>query len=175
MTQTRRVMRLGLAGAAAILLLVLLTTASDASGPSFRKVAADPVEASVRYGLTAGGRLWRSDDGGVRWVPLPLAGVRDFVVRFGGSEGAAAAFGCSCGGYTARTATSIVDTLAGDTFQRSYDRGATWSAIRTSGLLPADAVALSFGPIQHDDMRATLHDGTWVRSLDGGHTWRAIQ
>jgi len=152
------------------------------TAPPLRALAVDPAAPGVLYGTSSGGELWRSRDGGSSWeIISPLegtgtdAGVRVFIVRRGGMEGAAAHFGCACGGQAAGDTTSIVYALLGGHLYRSFDQGETWGTITTRGIQPDELATLAVDPVNQDILYTTRsHQGDVYRSLDGGYTWRLL-
>jgi hypothetical protein len=154
---------------------LLVTWAACGAGVSagIRFVVVDPAAAGVQYALTTDGDLWRSSGTDGRWDVVWAGGGRALAVRPGGAEGAAAHWGCACGGPAAGDTTSILDLVSGATLYRSYDQGSSWSPVRVTGSDPAAWATLTADSINQSILYAHLNDHSLVRSLDGGRTWRA--
>ena len=123
-------------------------------------VAVDPSTPATQY-TGAGGRLYRSDDGGLRWrrigQELPQNGrVNVFSV--------------------APSDPSVLFTHVGDgTIGRSTDGGSTWTTL-PSPLRPfADVVELSIDPRDSHRLLAAVRElGGVFLSTDRGETWSML-
>ncbi|MCM2270379.1 MAG: hypothetical protein NDJ75_09775 [Thermoanaerobaculia bacterium] len=156
-----------LSGTALAVLLVPMAAAAAwrSEGPpggNVQGLATAPSAPDTVYAATAGGGVWRSDDGGGNWSlagPAALRGVRwiavdpsDARVLWAGSE--------SRGG--------------GSGLWRSADGGATWKAVADSypgGRVQATGARIAFAPSQPKTIlvaSTNLH----YRTDDGGKTWR---
>ncbi len=131
--------------------------------------AIDSLDSSVLYATRQAEGLYRSQDGGATWQPIPLSGeiVRPYSVR---------AFAHPATGGTVYAAISYSDR-AGECgshcgLYRSEDYGDSWTWIGASPI-PADAKidALAFLPANPAVVYAGADDGALYRSADGGDTW----
>lgn len=108
-----------------------------------------------RVWALAGGRLFRSSDGGGRWLPLD-APVQDLLLA-----------------VVAHPKNSNLIFLIGDHgVRRSTDGGVTWSE-PLAGLPTVYTTDLVLDPLRPDHMFVASADGIF-RSLDGGRGWTPI-
>ncbi|HYB53851.1 MAG TPA: hypothetical protein VEG84_08285, partial [Thermoanaerobaculia bacterium] len=123
----------------------------------------DPTNSSLIYRGTAGGGLWKSEDGGTSWTPLTdslgnlsigavaVAPSNPQIIYVGTGEGALG-----------------IDGIDGIGFIKSTDGGQNWT-IPTSVLAPK-FFALSVHPTHPDEILAATSNGI-EKSTDGGATW----
>ncbi len=109
----------------------------------------------LRVWALAGGKLFRSSDGGRRWLPLeaPVQDVLSAVVAH-------------------PTSSSRVFVIGDHGVRRSSDGGVTWSE-PLAGLPTAYVTDLVIDPLRPDHMFVASSQGIF-RSLDGGGGWAPI-
>ena len=104
------------------------TSVTENLSGSVTDLVVDPTDSDMIYAVTAGGGAWRSQDGGVSWVPLfdQQFALANPAVMFGG----AITLDPNHVGniyYGTGNANDATDSFAGGGIYVSHDFGATWS------------------------------------------------
>jgi photosystem II stability/assembly factor-like uncharacterized protein len=158
-------MRLGRALVVALLFVASAHAAWRSEGPflgAVTDVAVDPVNPDTIYAATGSGGVWRSDDGGKRWM-LP---GDDMVAR--------PVVWIVTDPTTSGTVWAGVDNVGHPGLWRSVDRGKSWSPVRpdkTSYILDQPLAFSASNPAIIYAPSTNLH----YRSADGGKTWESFR
>ncbi len=149
-------------------LLALPTVARAAwrsEGPwvsSITGLAVDGAKPDTIYAATAGGGVWRSDDGGQTWL-LPGDGMVSRDVRWLQVDPANPA-----------TLWAGVEVTGAPAFWRSPDRGKTWAPVRVDKTSDAVGQPIAFAESKPGIIfvpSTNLH----YRSADGGKSWQSFR
>jgi photosystem II stability/assembly factor-like uncharacterized protein len=129
-------------------------------------VAVDPANPSVVYRGTAGGGVWKTIDGGVKWTPLTdnLGNLSIGAIALAPSSPSTVYVGTGEGVMS-------VDGIDGIGIIKSTDGGVTWA-------LPVSVsarkfFALSVHPAKPNEILAGTSAGI-QKSTDGGGTWTTV-
>jgi photosystem II stability/assembly factor-like uncharacterized protein len=152
------------------LLVVFLLAASAqagwrAEGPflgAVVDVAIDPSNPDTIYAATHSGGVWRSDDGGQRWL-LPGDGMVSREVKWIAADPG-----------NAGTVWAGVHNLGHPGLWRSTDRGKTWNPMRPDKMSYTVGQPIAFAASNASIIYApstNLHS----RSADGGKTWESFR
>ena len=158
------VLRLFCALFAALLSLPALS-AWRSEGPDVATVldvAVDPSKPETLYAATAGGGVWRSDDGGQTWV-LPGDGMVNRSVRW-----------IEVDPRDPATLWAGVETDVSGAFFRSPDRGKSWAVVKVDPTSGAVGQPIAFAPAKPGVIyvpSTNLH----YRTADGGKTWQSFR
>ncbi len=137
-----------------------------ASGGRFVGIACHPTSASIAYGASASGGIWKTIDAGVNWTPMsdqaPI--LNHGAITIDRTHPAAVWVGT--GEYT--TSTTGAGVL------RSLDEGATWVQLAATALGSASCSGIAIAPSDDPALPDAIH---WTGSLgyrvsrNGGATW----
>jgi hypothetical protein len=154
--------------AATVLLTILAASAHAAtwssSGPAPAAVTGfglDPAQPSILYAGTAGGAVFRSNDGGATWQRTAPTG--DFPIR-----------GIAVRGSLVLAASDAGSNTGVGGVYRSVDGGASWSfAGQAAGITNGIVRPVAIDPTNPSVLLAGTNGGLF-RSVDGGGSWGEV-